>query len=98
MLVAEASSLPDSLSMLLPFERRDKRLFSSNAHQISPRVQILCYCISFLLPALLQAQTRPLVDHHQHLFDPATVALVSPKLLPSVTLPPELGELLQSQV
>ena len=38
--------------------------------------------ISFVLVAVAalaaQSQTRPLVDHHQHLFSPATIALIAP--------------------
>ena len=44
-----------------------------------------------------RAQTVPLVDHHQHLFSPATVELVSPKPLPAITLPPPIAALVNAR-
>jgi predicted TIM-barrel fold metal-dependent hydrolase len=46
---------------------------------------------------VVQAQTRPLVDHHQHLFSPATAALVSPKPPAATDLPSELLALLEAR-
>jgi predicted TIM-barrel fold metal-dependent hydrolase len=44
-----------------------------------------------------QSQTRPLVDHHQHLFRPATVALVAPEPTAARDLPPVLDTLIQAR-
>jgi len=52
--------------------------------------------LPFLALCAVNGQTRPLIDYHQHLFSPAAVALVSPKPLPPVDLPPELDTLVQA--
>src|SRR4051812_44783429 len=59
------------------------------------KLRALCALLSLLPLCSLRAQTRPLVDHHQHLFSPAVVALVAPKPLPPVALPPELDSLVR---
>ena len=54
--------------------------------------RLLPILLGAVLPAApLGAQTRPLVDHHQHLFSPATVALVNRKPLPAIQLPPDVA-------
>lgn len=61
------------------------------------RLGILC-CALFTVPLQSTAsQTRPLIDYHQHLFSPATVALISPRPLPPVALPQELDVLVQTR-
>ena len=45
--------------------------------------------------SVLRAQTRPLVDHHQHLFSHGLVALVLPKASPVPKLPADVTEFLQ---
>jgi predicted TIM-barrel fold metal-dependent hydrolase len=49
------------------------------------------------LPAIptLHAQTRPLVDHHQHLFSRSFVAMIAPKTPPAPSLPVEVAELVR---
>ena len=55
-------------------------------------------CALPLVPLwVARAQTVPLVDHHQHLFSPATVALVSPKPLPPIALLPALANLVSAR-
>jgi predicted TIM-barrel fold metal-dependent hydrolase len=39
-----------------------------------PKLRLICYAIAALSSAPLQGQSPPLVDHHQHLFSPATSA------------------------
>jgi uncharacterized protein len=55
-----------------------------------------CWILA-VVPCIVQAQTYPLVDHHQHLLDPATVALVAPQPPAPVTLPADLDGLIQAQ-
>ena len=50
-----------------------------------------------VLPCAVHGQTRPLVDHHQHLFSPATVKLVSPPPLPALDLPQDLDTLVKAR-
>jgi uncharacterized protein len=60
------------------------------------RFRILC-CLSLVLPLRAAlAQTRPLVDHHQHLFSPGIAALVAPKAPPAVALPPAVDTLVRT--
>src|SRR5688572_16486214 len=55
-------------------------------------------CCALLVPiSLARAQTVPLVDHHQHLFSAATVALVSPNPLAPVDPPPALDSLVRAR-
>lgn len=61
------------------------------------RLRILCCALAVQPLCSVQSQTPPLVDHHQHLFSPATAALISPKPLPPIDLPPDLGALLQAR-
>ena len=58
---------------------------------------ILCLVLPALPLGSAQSQTRPQVDHHQHLFSPATVALVSPRPLPPIDLPPDLDGVIQAR-
>ena len=64
------------------------------------RIRTLC-CALPIVPlwaaGVARAQTVPLVDHHQHLFSPATVELVSTKPLPAITLPPPLAALINAR-
>jgi uncharacterized protein len=53
-------------------------------------------CLFFAARAA-QSQTRPLVDHHQHLFRPATVALIAPEPAAVNDLPPVLDTLVQAR-
>jgi predicted TIM-barrel fold metal-dependent hydrolase len=63
------------------------------------RGSAVCSLVLVLAPIrALEAQTRPVVDHHQHLFNPATVALVSPAPLRPVALPPALDSLLEARI
>ena len=74
-------------------------LHTGHRRQPRPTRQSLL-CVVALLPfsalAPLAAQTRPLVDHHQHFFSQAFVALISPKPAPAPTLPAEVAEVLRS--
>jgi uncharacterized protein len=60
-------------------------------------LRTVCYLLPLLPVSLARAQTVPLVDHHQHLFSAATVALVSPKPLAPVDLPPALDSLVRAR-
>ena len=66
---------------------------------IPMRRSVLCGLAMLLfLPAAtaLRAQTRPTVDHHQHLFSRSIVALFAPKRAPAPTLPAEVGDLVRT--
>src|SRR5688572_8215564 len=60
-------------------------------------LRTVCYALPLLPIFLAHGQTVPLVDHHQHLFSAATVALVSPKPLPPVNLPRALDSLVRAR-
>jgi predicted TIM-barrel fold metal-dependent hydrolase len=61
------------------------------------KLAILRYCSALLPLCALWGQTRPLVDHHQHLFRPATVALIAPEPTAVKDLPPVLDTLIQAR-
>jgi len=54
-------------------------------------------CVLLVPVCVARGQTVPLVDHHQHLFSAATVALVSPKPLPRVALAPPIEALVSAR-
>src|SRR5687768_9812907 len=60
-------------------------------------LRTICYSLLLLPISLAHGQTVPVVDHHQHLFSAATVALVSPKPLAPVDLPPALDSLVRAR-
>ena len=55
------------------------------------------WCALLLPVSVAHGQTVPLVDHHQHLFSPAMVALVSPKPLPRIALAPPIDALVSAR-
>jgi len=61
------------------------------------RLRTLTSALPLLPLWAAHAQTVPLVDHHQHLFSAATVALVSPKPLPPINLLPPLANLVSAR-
>jgi predicted TIM-barrel fold metal-dependent hydrolase len=60
--------------------------------------RVACFLFTLLIVVSARAADTkplaPLVDHHQHLLSPAAAAMMSPPLLPPITLPPELAALL----
>ena len=71
---------------------------SVDAHGSFNRMRLPIPGVLLLVTALsAQSQTRPLVDHHQHLFSPATIALISPRPVAATDLPPILDSLIEAR-